>query len=177
MIHASGKADPAEPFLRDRARLRFLEAPDFAQPEHHVAGGCQVRKQVEALENHPGHRPLARQFAVVQAAALPAFTAIADRFPVQDNAAILEILQEIDAAQESGLARSARSDDRDDLTGIHGQVDALQDLDHAEALAQALDLEEWMRGFAHRSATLRSMDFPIRSRPILTIRYSTPAKT
>ncbi len=47
-----------------------------------------------------------------------------------------------DAAQQRGLARTARSDDRDLLADPNGEIDVLEDVDLSEALGQADGLDQ-----------------------------------
>ena len=56
-----------------------------------------------------------------------------------------------DAAQQRGLAGTARSDDRDLLADPNGEIDVLEDVDLSEALGQADGLDEdGRRGLAGR---------------------------
>src|SRR4051812_33706924 len=72
--------------------------------------------------------------------------AIADGLPVEQDFAAVELLQEIDAAQERRLARAARADDRHHFLAVHFEIHALEHLDLAEMLAQRLDLQERLHG-------------------------------
>src|SRR3954467_2415024 len=49
------------------------------------------------------------------------------------------------AAQQRGLARAARADDRDLLARSDGEMDVFQDLDLAEALGDTDDLDQLVR--------------------------------
>ena len=51
-------------------------------------------------------------------------------------------LEQIEAAQKGRFTRTRSADNGDDLARIDGQVDTLEYLERAEALAQALDADE-----------------------------------
>src|SRR5205823_4620582 len=98
---------------------------------------AQVRKQVEALEDH-AH--------VLAQRAHRAGVAVQQRLAVDAERAFLEGLEAVDAAKQRALARAALADDRNHLARLDGEVDALEHLVCAEALAQALDLNDGHAG-------------------------------
>src|SRR4029453_9726210 len=67
------------------------------------------------------------------------------------EAARVDLLEVVDAAQEGRLPRPGGADHADDLAGLHLERDALQDLEPAKALAHGLGLD-------HRRAPLCSPD-------------------
>ena len=126
----------------DSPGLGLGQPQHLAQAEHDVAGGGQMREQVEALEDHAGHRTLARQFAVAEPVAAAIRRAVADGLAVEDDVAALILFQQVDAAQQRRLARAAGADDRDDVAPVEIEVDALEHVDGAEPLGQAADRQE-----------------------------------
>jgi hypothetical protein len=66
------------------------------------------------------------------------------------DAASVDRLEQVHAAQERRFARARRADQAHDFVGSQLDVDALQDLSPAERLVQALDLENGHG--AHRAA-------------------------
>ena len=74
-----------------------------------------------------------------------------DVVAVDDDASLVDRLEQVDAAKERGLAGARRADQADDLVLVDGEVDAAQHLDLAEGLVDVLDAQ---RG-AHASASRR----------------------
>ena len=62
-----------------------------------------------------------------------------DLLALDDDPAGVDRLEQVDAAQERGLARARRADEADDLVLGDHEVDPAQDLELAERLVQALD--------------------------------------
>ena len=104
--------------------------------ERAVVEHIHVVEQVKALEHHAD--VLAQ---LVDVAALGR-----EVLAVEPDVARVRGLEQVEAAQEGRLARTRGADDGDDLAGIDGQVDALEYLERAEALAQALDADERLIG-------------------------------
>ena len=97
-----------------------------------VVEHIHVVEQVKALEHH------ANVFAqLIDIAALGR-----EVLAVEPDVARVRGLEQVEAAQESRLARARGADNGDDLAGVNGQVNALEHLERAEALAQALDADE-----------------------------------
>jgi hypothetical protein len=90
-----------------------------------------VREQVERLEHHaepPPHRDrLDRR--------------IGDHVAVQEDVAVVDLLQQVDAAQQRRLAGPGRADQRDGRVLRDGQVDPAQHGPLAVRLGHALDVE------------------------------------
>ena len=101
-----------------------------------VVEHIHVVEQVKALEHHTD---VLTQF--VNVAALGR-----EILAVEPDVARVRGLEQVEAAQEGRLARTRGADDGDDLAGVNGQVDALEHLERAEALAQALDADERLIG-------------------------------
>jgi hypothetical protein len=84
----------------------------------------QVREQVEALEH----------YADVGADLLDLAHVVGQLDAVDDDAALLVLLEPIDAADERRLARARRSANDDLLAQIDGQIDVPQDVELAVPL-------------------------------------------
>jgi hypothetical protein len=96
-----------------------------------------VREEVEALEDHA--HVLAQRAHRLR-------VAMAQRLAVDRERAFLELFEAVDAAQQRALARAALADDGDHLAAAHREVDALQHLVRAEALAQRADRDDGFIG-------------------------------
>ena len=98
-----------------------------------------VRPEIEALEHHrelgPDPRKLARILGL-QAAVTPA--AQHDLLAGDDDPALVRRLQQVDAAQERALAGAAGAQDRDHVALGRRHRHALEHLDRAELLLDAL---------------------------------------
>ena len=64
-----------------------------------------------------------------------------DLLALDDDPAGVDRLEQVDAPQEGRLPRAGRADQAHDLVLGDGEVDALEDVQVAERLAQALDPE------------------------------------
>src|SRR5665647_2841588 len=133
-----GEADAGQ----ELARLLLHACPGQSlHPDrrlHHVLQRRHVREQVEALEHHSDVAPLAGGILRVQLVQPAVRLTVADEFAVDAEPAGGEHLEVVDAAQEGGLSRSARTDQAHDLAALHLERDALQDLVRAEALRDPL---------------------------------------
>ena len=97
-----------------------------------------MREQVELLEDHADLLALAGNVALVQLVELAVGLAVADQLTVDRQAAGVDLLKVVDAAQEGRLARAGRTEQAHHLAAVDGEVDALQHLVAAEALVHAL---------------------------------------
>ena len=79
-----------------------------------------------------------------------AFTSSVISVPVHDDAALLVLLQPVDAADQRGLARARRPADHDALAGVHDEVDVAQDVEIVPV--PLVDLLEGDDGFGHGSS-------------------------
>jgi polar amino acid transport system ATP-binding protein len=78
---------------------------------------------------------------------------IGDRLAVEEDVAIVDVLEQVDAAQQGRLARARGADQRHRFVLAHGQVDPPQHLALAEGFGHAADLEHRGAGrCAHRTA-------------------------
>src|SRR5215208_1250600 len=95
-----------------------------------------MRKQIESLEHHPGHRTLSCQLALRQPVAPPVHHPVSDRLPVEDDFPLLEGFKQIDASQQRCLAGSARADDGYDVAFRYLQAHFVEHLGGSELLAE-----------------------------------------
>ena len=114
-VELVGEPDAPQPVLGDRARLGLRLAAHLAQAEHDVLGGRQMREQVEHLEDHAGLGAHRAQLALAAPPPAAAALAIADLVAVDLDRAAVVGLEEVDAAQQRGLAAAGRADDGDHL--------------------------------------------------------------
>ncbi len=111
--------------------------------ERAVVEHIEVREQVEALEHH----------ADLLAQAVHVHMLCRQVLAAEPHMALIRRLEQVDAAQERRLAGARSADDRDDLAGHDIEVDALEHLMLAEALAEPLDAHDRLRLlFAHFSS-------------------------
>ena len=110
-----------------------------------------MREEVVALEDHADPGALPGELAAAQADATPA-GAVAERLAVEPDLAAVEFLEEVDAAEQRGLAGTAGADDRNDVGGKHIEVDAAEDRLRPEGLLQALDGEDRVHAPAPNAA-------------------------
>src|SRR6266540_2514467 len=82
----------------------FADALDPHRRLDDVAECGHVREQVEALEDHADLGPLAGDLAFLQLVELVAVLPVADQLAVHPQAAGVDLLQVVDAAEEGGLA-------------------------------------------------------------------------
>ena len=96
-----------------------------------------VGEEVEALEHHAD--PLARSGDLTlrhaRSPAAAPVNAVADRLAVYHDRPVLVLLEQVGAAQQGGLARTARADHDDDLAGADRERYVAQYLDRTKALA------------------------------------------
>lgn len=74
---------------------------------------------------------------------------------IDDDVPRRGLLELVQAAQQRGLPRAGRADDRDDLAILHGQIDALEHLVVTERLVQVLhqDLAHALNVLSRRFAS------------------------
>ena len=104
----------------------------LARRERDVAQDAHVREEVEGLEDD----------ADATADPVDVHAARGDLLAVHDDAPGLQRLEQVDAAEQRRLARARRADEADDLVLADDEVDALQDLEVAEGLRDALDAHD-----------------------------------
>jgi hypothetical protein len=127
-----GEPDDVEQLTCARLCLRARKLADAPGREREVVHHGQVREEVELLEDDPD--PLAEGGDVDAAPR--------DLLALEEDAARLDRLQEVDAAQECAFPAPARADHHEDLAGWHLEVDAVQHEVVAEALPDALETQD-----------------------------------
>jgi hypothetical protein len=105
-----------------------------------------VREEVETLEDHADVPALQGDFAVLELVELVALLPVADQLAVDVEPAGVDLLQVVDAPQERRLAGAGGADEAEDLALLDLEVDALEDLDVAEGLVDALGLHHGVGG-------------------------------
>ena len=81
-----------------------------------------MREQVELLERHAGHGTVLGNHTLGVTHALASDFAVADGLAIQGDLPALEFFQQVDAAQQGGLARAAGADQGHHVAALHGQV-------------------------------------------------------
>jgi hypothetical protein len=109
--------------------------------EHHVLDHRLVREEVVGLEDET--EPAADRHGVG--------AGVGDRYPVEVDVAVVDLLQQVDAAQQRRLPRPRRADQRHRLAFADRQVDPAEHLPLAVELGHAAQLEH--RGRAHNITT------------------------
>ena len=84
---------------------------------------------------------------------------VVDVAAVDADLAAGDVLEAGDHAQQRGLAAAGRADEDDELAMLDGQVDALDDLDRAIALANALEFETGHVRFSASAAARRLLSW------------------
>jgi hypothetical protein len=112
-----------------RLFLRNLAHPDRRQRA--VLQDGQMREQVEVLEHHADLAPHLVDLLEI----------VGEFLAVDDDLALLVLLQPVDAADHGRLARPRRAADDDALAAHHLEVDVLQHVELAVPFVHADDLD------------------------------------
>ena len=133
----TAETDALEQRLRLRHHLGRRAALHAQRTLRDVLQDGEVREEIEVLEDHR------------RAVAERGERALADRPAEVEHRAVRELedaavgdLEAVQRAQHRRLARAGRADQRDDLTAADLEVDAAEDLDAAEGLAQPRGAED-----------------------------------
>ena len=105
-------------------------APDRAEDD--VLEHAEVREQVVGLEDEA--EPAAHANGVDRR--------VGDHLAVEEDVAVVDLLEQVDAAQQGRLARAGGADHRDGLVLGDLEVDPVEDLSVAESLRHAPKLED-----------------------------------
>src|SRR6185437_10067470 len=137
----------------------------------HIPQGGEMRKQIEALKDHPDLAAISRYLAVpLRDHAAPSL-GVSYQLPSEADGSLLNRLQMIDAAEKRTLARAARPDNADDLPALNGQAHVAEHMMRAEPLLQVAYLKEdswfWSYCFNHRLLTRETLVPPRRRRSVL----------
>src|SRR5581483_2999502 len=125
-----------------------------------VVDRAQMREQVELLEDDAD--PLAHRGHVDAAPG--------DLLALEEDAAAVERLEQVDAAQQRALAAAAAADDHEHLAGGDAEVDAVEHEVVAEALAHALQPQDLGGAAGRRRARRRRADHACPSHGVDTTR-------
>ena len=138
-------------------RLGARRAVGARRRQDHVLEHREVREEVERLEDE----------AQAPAHADRRARGVGDDLAVEEDVAVVDLLEQVHAAQQRRLAGPARADQGDRLVRAHLEVDAAQDVRLAVGLGDAARLQH---GRAHRAALLRSMRSSRRASGMVTSR-------
>jgi hypothetical protein len=164
-VQLVAEADLLQHRAAARGGLGTCHPQHLARRDGDVLERRQMREQVEALEDEADLLPLLGELAVAEMDVLAvARLALADQLAVDVDAAGARLLEIVDAAQQGGLARAARADDRDDLAAGHIEVDAGQHLEREEALVQVDDAQQRIHVSARSEGAGRTCPPPPASR-------------
>ena len=143
-VGAGGEPEPGQ-HLQGVAASRGLRDPEhLARADRDVVGDRHVREQVEALEHHAD---TASDRVGVEAG-------LGDVDAVEEDLAVVDRLEHVHAAQQRGLARPRRSDQRDHVALSDVEVDAVEHGGVIERLEDAAELQ-----FEERCARRRRIGF------------------
>ena len=121
-----GEADPGQQFQGFFVRLLGRTLEHLARAFDDVLQHSHVRKQVEALEHHAGCQALAGDLRLVEFVQLVPDDAVADQFAIDPEAALVDLYQLIDAAQQGGFSGTGAADDAEDAAGGDFQRHAIE---------------------------------------------------
>src|SRR4051812_13848617 len=99
-------------------------------------------EEIEALKHEADLAALLGELAVAQMHGFAIDQLLADQRAVDIDLSRTRFFQVVDASQQGRLARTARSEDRDFLAAKDSEIDAAQNLELPEALAQVDNAEE-----------------------------------
>ena len=112
--------------------LRPGNVPHRHGRERAVVQHGLVVEKVEALKHHADLLPQGVEVDLE----------VHEILPVEPDVAGIGFLQQIDAAQQRGLAGAGRADDAHDLAAVDLQVDALEHVEVAEGLFELFDFDD-----------------------------------
>ena len=118
------KADALQKPHSVLARLFLGSLFQFGRGKHHVAHNVQIVEQVEQLEHHTN----------VLAHLVDIGMLVGDIVTVDNDCAAGDLLEAVEAAQESRLTRTGRPEDNDDLALMDVDRNVLEDFQIAEIL-------------------------------------------
>ncbi|CPU65220.1 Uncharacterised protein [Mycobacteroides abscessus] len=101
-----------------------------------------MREQVEALEDETDLGALAEDLALLELAQGAALAAVPDELAVERDEPLVDLLQVVDRAQQRRLPGAGRAEHDRHGPGRHGERHVAQHLEGAEALVDAVDLDE-----------------------------------
>ncbi len=146
-----GQPEAAEQLKRLSLGLGPRRLQHLARRERHVAQDRHVREEVVGLEDDPD--PAADPVGV--------HARCRHLLPADEDPALVDRLQEVDAPQQRRLARARGADQADDLVLADLEVDPVQHLVGAERLAHAVELDRAHRILRRCLAVSQSVNLAI----------------
>jgi len=130
-------ANTIQVFLRQCNGFVFIHAFDSDRSFNNVFQHTHMGEEVEFLKDHPGFQPDLMNELLVLFALLSAL-----HFdPIHFNDATGWLLQEIDAAQEGALARSAPSNEADNLAFLYIKAYIFQNVQPTEIFVEVRNFD------------------------------------
>ena len=123
------ETDRGQKFVSPSLGVPSRHLPDPPRGERQIVDRRQLRKEIELLEDDPDALAYGGDVRALRSYLLA----------VEEDAAGLDGLEQVDAAKERALPAAARADDHEHLAERHGQVDPVEDEVVAEALAHAFE--------------------------------------
>ena len=133
LLRLEGAGGVAALFLADGLDL-VLQGEGGGQ--HEILHDGVLGEEVEGLEDQTEVQAVAADLGIGQGVLVGC---VQKKLAAHRNAALVGGLEEVETAEQGGLAAARGADDGQHVPLVQGQVDALQHLDTAEALADALD--------------------------------------
>src|SRR6266508_5522912 len=116
-------------------RLLARDLGDAARSESEVVDRSQVREEVELLEDDADPLPDRGHLGSLAR----------DLLALEEDAAVVDGLEQVDTAKERALATAVRTDDDEGLPCLHREIDPVEDDVVAEALPNALEPDDRRR--------------------------------
>ena len=142
-VRLVGQADPGQPLHRPLARLGGRPLVHPGRGERDVAQHGHVREQVVRLEHHADPLPDLVRID----------PRVGDVLAVQPDRAVVDLGEQVDAAQQRRLARAGGADQRHHLVFVHVQAQVVEHHRGAEDLPDVAAFEQHQTpAFCRRAA-------------------------
>ncbi|MCY1244922.1 hypothetical protein D9M72_580220 [compost metagenome] len=123
------------------ASFFLVHATDLDQSKHYVLHSGQVRKKIEALENHSGFSTYSSQIRFRPL--LPVIVVTETNFlTVDPDRSLVVTFQEVYASQQRGFSATGWTYDRDDFPFIDIKINRGKYADGPKRFAEALNTEK-----------------------------------
>ena len=129
-------------------QLRPVAAQNRERRFHHVLQDRHMRPEIELLEHHRKVGPDPGDLCVDRRDGDGALALPAHRLALEYHIAGLAVFQKVRATKQGGFARARRADQRDHVALFGNDINALQNLQRAEAFVQVADFNHG-RGAGH----------------------------
>jgi hypothetical protein len=140
LVALVGQREPIQQVDGASLGLALRQTERLARRERHVAQHAHVREQVEGLEHDADPLPDPVDVDATRR----------DLLALDDDAAAVDGLEQVDAAKQRRLPRAARPDEANDLVLADLEIDPFQHLELAERLVEPLDHECVSVALRHR---------------------------